>query len=94
MNPANLPGFTASSSLSHRHSSHSTEAWSLASRQAVTPQARIGVGGGWGTVGTRGVLGFWCEAGCAAAAALCIAATEGVGVAACIASELTCLASC
>lgn len=87
MNPTNLPGFTADISINRRSTPHSIADLPSSRSQAIIPQARIGGGLGlhWPS---------WCEVGCATAAALCIAATEGVGVAACIASEVTCLAGC
>jgi hypothetical protein len=87
-----MPGFTADNSLRHNRSYRSSGGKSPQTQQVV-PQLRIGGGGIGG-----GGLGFhwpsWCEIGCASAAALCIAATDGIGIAACIASEITCLAGC
>lgn len=92
-----MPGFNAVSSLSRPTRSYQgTFGSPTAIPSSVMPQAlrnRVGgFGGGFG--GQR--LGFWCELGCAGAASLCIAATLGnpVGVAACIAAELSCLSSC
>jgi hypothetical protein len=93
MKALNMPGFTADASIGNHRSYHSTANGSRGENRNIIPQLRIGGGGIGG-----GGLGFhwpsWCEIGCASAAALCIAATEGIGIAACLASELTCLAGC
>jgi hypothetical protein len=87
-----MPGFTAEKSL-HRNRRYRSHGGNGFKTQQVVPQLRIG-GGGIGGGGLGLHWPSWCEIGCASAAALCIAATEGIGVAACIASELTCLAGC
>ncbi len=91
----NMPGFTADVSMDSHRSYRSTANGNRGENRNIIPQLRIGGGGIIGGVGNAGFhLPSWCEIGCASAAALCIAATEGIGVAACIASELTCLAGC
>jgi len=89
-----MPGFIAEASLSTtevgRYQSVATQSHSSGGQGVV---AQIRAGGG-AIRGGGGRLGFWCEAECAAIAALCIAGTEGIGIAECIAAEIVCSQGC
>lgn len=82
MSQASVPGFQAEHSLYESACVYRTAAGPSGgpSRSAVTPQALAGGGGiaiglgGFGGLGGRGGYGFWCELGCGAAYAACLAA--------------------
>ena|SRR5664279_475756 len=91
----NIPGFTADRSLyttSGRYQGATNQSDPTKKGQRIIGQL---LGGGFGT---SGGLGFhwptWCEIECTSAAAACIAATSGIGTAACILGEIACLRGC
>ncbi|HUO09274.1 MAG TPA: hypothetical protein VM008_13285 [Phycisphaerae bacterium] len=89
-----LPGFTAETTLRPAtHRGNTSKSFPRPAQNSVIPQMRIGPGG----ISTGG-LGFhwpsWCEIECAAAAAICIAGTEGIATVACVLAEIKCLEGC
>jgi hypothetical protein len=96
MNRAYMPAFTAEASLcntSGRYRVSAAQSHGNGDRGVIS-QMRAGGGGTIG--GTR--TGFWCEAKCTAIGALCNAACAAelnpLCIAACIATEISCLTSC
>jgi hypothetical protein len=89
-----FPGFTAEATLystSACYQSSATRGYSCGEQRVVS---QLRVGGGISTGGLSFHWPSWCELGCAAAAATCIAGTSGVGIAACVAAEILCLQGC